>query len=238
MLDNSVKYIYYRAMTQLSSTDTGWAAVLGEEKTQPYFQAILRYLETERAAGKTIYPEKHNIFNALKYTDFQEVRVVILGQDPYHGQGQAHGLSFSVQPGVPIPPSLRNMYQELNNDLGIPPAKHGCLVPWAQQGVLLLNTVLTVEQSKPQSHAEIGWQTFTDKIIQALNEHRQNIVFLLWGANAKRKRDLIDPTTHHILQSTHPSPLSAHRGFLGCRHFSKTNEILRNTGQTEIDWRR
>lgn len=213
-----------------------WQSLLANEKEQPYFQQILAFLGKERAAGKTIYPPQKDIFNALKLTAFAEVRVVILGQDPYHGPRQAHGLAFSVQPGVPPPPSLQNIFLELKNDLGCTPPSSGCLEKWAAQGVLLLNATLTVEAGKPQSHANIGWQRFTDKVIQCLNEHPQGIVFLLWGAPAQQKARLINPYKHHILTAPHPSPLSAHRGFLGCKHFSQANELLRQMGRGKINW--
>ncbi len=213
-----------------------WQSLLSGEKAQPYFKKILEFLEKERAAGKTIYPAQKDIFNAFKLTPFADVRVVILGQDPYHGPKQAHGLAFSVQPGVPPPPSLQNIFLELKNDLGYIPPKHGCLESWAKQGVLLLNTTLSVEAGKPQSHAKIGWQLFTDKVIQCLNEHPRGIVFLLWGAPAQQKTGLINPFKHRILKAPHPSPLSAHRGFIGCKHFSKANELLKEMGLTEINW--
>lgn len=220
-----------------SDTETmTWQSLLADEKKQPYFQQILAFLEKEHAAGKTIYPPQKDIFNAIKLTPFADVRVVILGQDPYHGPNQAHGLAFSVRPGVPPPPSLQNIFLELKNDLGIPIPEHGCLEKWARQGILLLNTSLTVEAGKPQSHAKIGWEKFTDKVIECLNEHPKSIVFLLWGSPAQQKARLINPYKHRILTAPHPSPLSAHRGFLGCKHFSKTNEILRQSGRDEIDW--
>jgi uracil-DNA glycosylase len=220
----------------LSEKSLSWQDVLGTEKEQAYFQAALDYVKNQRRAGKIIYPEHENIFQALKLTPFDQVKVVILGQDPYHGPKQAHGLCFSVQEGVPPPPSLKNIFQELKNDLGIEIPTHGNLEKWAKQGVLLLNTCLTVESGKPQSHANIGWEKFTDKIIQVINEHKTGVIFLLWGAPAQRKAELIDQTKHKILKAPHPSPLSAHRGFLGCRHFSKTNHLLREMGKTEIDW--
>lgn len=213
-----------------------WQTVLAGEKQQPYFQNALDYVKNEKAAGKTIYPKSADIFNAFKYTPFEEVKVVILGQDPYHGPRQAHGLCFSVQPGITPPPSLKNIFQELHNDVGMKIPNHGNLEKWAQQGVLLLNTVLTVEAGKPQSHANIGWETFTDKVIQTLNDEKEGLIFLLWGSPAQRKGQIIDIRKHHILKSVHPSPLSAHRGFLGCKHFSKTNQILREQGKAEIDW--
>lgn len=213
-----------------------WKTLLGDEKQKPYFQAILNFLKTERAAGKIIYPAQEDIFNALKFTPYENVKVVILGQDPYHGPNQAHGLSFSVRPGVPPPPSLLNIFKELQSDLGIPKPSHGCLEKWAQQGVLLLNAVLTVEADKPQSHAHIGWQQFTDKIIASLNEHPEGIVFLLWGSHAQQKTQLISNLRHKILKAPHPSPLSASRGFLGCKHFSQANQLLTQMGREPIDW--
>jgi len=219
-----------------TQTTATWQSLLAGEKEQTYFRQILAFLEKERTAGKTIYPPQKDIFNALKLTPFAEVRVVILGQDPYHGPRQAHGLAFSVQPGVPPPPSLQNIFLELKNDLGCTAPKDGFLEKWAKQGVLLLNTVLTVEAGKPQSHAGLGWEKFTDHVIQCLNDHPQGIVFLLWGAPAQQKSRLINPYKHRILTAPHPSPLSAHRGFLGCKHFSKTNELLKQMGRGEIDW--
>ncbi len=222
-------------MTTMIETPT-WKTILGDEKQKPYFQAILNFIKTERAAGKIIYPAQEDIFNALKFTPFENVKVVILGQDPYHGPNQAHGLAFSVRPGVPPPPSLQNIFKELQADLGIAKPTHGCLEKWAQQGVLLLNAVLTVEADKPQSHAHIGWQRFTDQVITSLNEHPQGIVFLLWGAYAQQKSQLITNLRHRTLKAPHPSPLSASRGFLGCRHFSQANQLLQQLGREPIDW--
>lgn len=219
-----------------TQTTKTWQNLLAPEKQQPYFLKILEFLKQERAKGKTIYPTSSDVFNAFKYTPFSEIKVVILGQDPYHGRGQAHGLCFSVLPGIAPPPSLQNIFKELYEDLKVPIPHHGCLEKWAKQGVMLLNTVLTVEESKPQSHAGIGWETFTDKVISLLNEHQNGLIFLLWGAPAQRKSNMIDMTRHHCLKASHPSPLSAHRGFLGCRHFSKTNSLLRQSGKQEIDW--
>ena len=213
-----------------------WAEVLGEEKQKEYFQKVIQFVEGQRKAGKTIYPKNSNVFNALKITPLEKTKVIIIGQDPYHGPGQAHGLCFSVQPGVPHPPSLQNIFKELNQDLGINYPKSGYLVPWAEQGVLLLNAVLTVEQGKPQSHANQGWEVFTDRIISILNEKKENLIFMLWGAYAQKKGELVDPIKHHILQTTHPSPLSASRGFLGSGHFSEANKILEQTGQKPINW--
>jgi len=214
-----------------------WQTYLATEKEQPYFQKLWQFIKSEQAAGKQIYPPSADIFNTLVYTPFKQVKVVILGQDPYHQPNQAHGLAFSVQPGVMPPPSLKNIFAELKHDLGIDTPKHGCLTAWAKQGVLLLNTVLTVEAGKPQSHTGKGWEQFTDKIIQLINQEKSAVVFLLWGSAASKKAEFIDQKRHHILSSAHPSPLSTHRGFLGCRHFSKTNALLEKSGQTPIDWR-
>lgn len=214
-----------------------WSQVIGHEKEQPYFQQAMAFVKQERGAGKVIYPPQQDIFNAFKYTELGEVKVVMLGQDPYHGPNQAHGLCFSVLPGVRVPPSLQNMYKELSTDIPdfhIP--RHGCLESWARQGVLMLNTVLTVEAGKAHSHAQLGWETFTDHVIRAVNEHCDGVVFLLWGSHAQKKGAMIDRQRHHVLAAPHPSPLSAHRGFLGCRHFSKTNELLRQQGKAPIDW--
>lgn len=222
-------------MTDLAKYST-WTDVLGEEKTQPYFKDILKFLEQESNAGKTIYPPAKDIFNAFKETPYDQVKVVILGQDPYHNPGQAHGLSFSVQPGVKPPPSLRNIYLELKNDLNLAIPNHGCLQKWANQGVLLLNTSLSVEENKPQSHGKIGWTTFTDNVIRKLNDYQAPLVFLLWGAHAKNKGAFITSKKHLILTAAHPSPLSAHQGFLGCKHFSQANAFLKAHGREPIDW--
>lgn len=213
-----------------------WNLRLQAEFEQPYMQKLKAFLTEEKAQRKVIYPHSQDCFNALNATPFHQVKVVILGQDPYHGPGQAHGLSFSVKPGVRVPPSLLNIYKELNSDLGIAPANHGFLLHWAQQGVLLLNSVLTVEAGKAGSHQGKGWETFTDKIIEMLNQEHSGLVFLLWGAYAQKKGKVIDRTRHLVLESTHPSPLSAHRGFLGCRHFSQANHYLANQGKAQIDW--
>jgi len=213
-----------------------WTDILGDEKAQPYFKSILQFLSEEKAAGKVIYPESQDLFSAFKETPYEDVKVVILGQDPYHGPGQAHGLSFSVQPGVKPPPSLKNIFKELETDLAMPIPNHGCLKKWANQGVLLLNTSLSVEQNQPQSHAKIGWTTFTDTVISKLNEHEQPLVFLLWGAHAKNKQSLIDGTKHLVLTAAHPSPFSVHQGFFGCQHFSKANAFLSTKGRSPIDW--
>lgn len=214
-----------------------WKDVIGVEKEQPYFRHILQQVQNARDQGNIIYPPRNEIFSAFQLTEFEQVKVVILGQDPYHGPNQAHGLAFSVKPGVAVPPSLVNMYKELAADIeGFRIPNHGYLVPWAQQGVLLLNTVLTVEQGKAHSHANFGWETFTDRVIAALNGQRDNVVFLLWGSHAQKKGQYIDRGRHLVLSAPHPSPLSAHRGFFGCRHFSKTNDYLRRHNIAEINW--
>ena len=213
-----------------------WTDILADEKEKPYFKSILQFIAAERQAGKTIYPPQTDIFNAFKETSLDKVSVVILGQDPYHGPGQAHGLSFSVQPGIPLPPSLKNIFKELNRDLNIPIASHGCLNEWAKQGVLLLNTSLSVERGKPQSHGHIGWTMFTDHVIRQLNDVSSDLVFLLWGNHAQSKRTFLDENKHLVLTAAHPSPFSAHRGFLGCQHFSKTNAFLARQGRETIQW--
>lgn len=214
-----------------------WKDVIGVEKEQLYFRHILQQVQNARDQGNIIYPPRNEIFSAFQLTEFEQVKVVILGQDPYHGPNQAHGLAFSVKPGIAVPPSLVNMYKELAADIeGFKIPNHGYLVPWAQQGVLLLNTVLTVEQGKAHSHANFGWETFTDRVIAALNGQRDNVVFLLWGSHAQKKGQYIDRGRHLVLSAPHPSPLSAHRGFFGCRHFSKTNDYLRRHNIAEINW--
>ncbi len=212
-----------------------WDEKLKGEFDKPYYMKLRQFLISEYKT-RNIFPDMNNIFNALKYTSYEDVKVVILGQDPYHGAGQAHGLSFSVQPGVRIPPSLLNMYKELKNDLECYIPNNGYLVPWTKQGVLLLNAVLTVREGEANSHKNKGWENFTDRIITLLNEREKPIVFLLWGNNAKEKMKFITSPNHCILTSVHPSPLSATRGFMGCKHFSKTNDILKSFGQKEIDW--
>ncbi len=212
-----------------------WDEVLAQEFEKPYFKDLWQKVESEYEKGK-VYPAKENVFNALRYTAFQDVKVVLLGQDPYHGEGQAHGFAFSVQPKTPFPPSLLNIYKELNQDIGMPMPKTGCLIPWAEQGVFLLNTVLTVRDGEANSHKKIGWTNFTDAIISALNEREDPVIFMLWGANAKEKLPLITNSRHFVLSSAHPSPLSASRGFFGCRHFSKANIILERLGKTPVDW--
>lgn len=219
------------------TTTLTWHDVLAEEKQQPYFIDTLSAVAAERAAGVTVYPPQKDVFNAFRFTELSHVKVVILGQDPYHGPGQAHGLSFSVLPGIAPPPSLMNMYKELEASIpGFARPRHGYLESWARQGVLLLNTVLTVEGGKAHSHAKLGWETFTDKVIAVINEHCKGVVFLLWGAHAQKKGRFIDRQRHHVLAAPHPSPLSAHRGFLGCGHFVQANQYLAEHGLAPIDW--
>jgi uracil-DNA glycosylase len=217
-------------------SDISWSDVLRAEKQKPYFKEVLAFVEAERAKGSVIYPKNSDVFNALSLTPFSKVNVVILGQDPYHGPNQAHGLCFSVRPPTPPPPSLRNIFQELAADVGIPKPSHGNLEAWAHRGVLLLNAVLTVEAEKAGSHANKGWETFTDQVIRELNDRRDHIVFLLWGSYAQKKAGFVDRSRHLVLEAPHPSPLSAHRGFLGCRHFSKANNYLQSHGISPIDW--
>lgn len=214
-----------------------WHEALGSEKEQPYFQHILKSVRAEREAGQIIYPPVADVFNAFKATEFDQVKVVVLGQDPYHGAGQAHGLAFSVRPDIVIPRSLVNIYKELADDIaGFHIPNHGYLQSWADQGVLLLNTVLTVRAGQAHSHATFGWEQFTDRAIAQLNHHREHIVFLLWGSHAQKKGAFIDRNRHLVLAAPHPSPLSAHRGFFGCKHFSRTNHYLQEHGITPINW--
>ena len=214
-----------------------WQEVLGPVKHADFFQQLMARIDAERAAGKAIYPPASEVFNALTLTPLDNVKVVILGQDPYHGPGQAHGLCFSVQSGVKTPPSLVNIYKELAQDIeGFHIPEHGNLTAWAEQGVLLLNTVLTVEQGKAHSHAKWGWETFTDAVIKSVNDTQHGVVFLLWGSHAQKKGQNIDTQKHYVLNAPHPSPLSAHRGFLGCRHFSQTNTLLSQQGKTPVNW--
>ena len=209
-----------------------WDALLADQFTAPYYLQLREFLKEEYRAG-AVYPPAAEIFNALKATPYEKVKVVLLGQDPYHGEGQAHGMCFSVRKGVPLPPSLKNIYKELERELAIPPASHGCLQKWAEQGVLLLNTALTVREGKPASHRGKGWEILTDRIITLLDERPEPIVFLLWGNHARAKKDLIKNPRHLILESAHPSPLSARSGFFGCDHFIKANAFLKEP----IDWR-
>jgi uracil-DNA glycosylase len=217
--------------------EPSWKARLAVQFATPEMASLREFLRAEKAAGKEIYPPGPEIFAALDATPFDAVKVVILGQDPYHGPGQAHGLCFSVRPGVPTPPSLNNIFAELETDLGIPRPDHGCLLPWARQGVLLLNSVLTVERGLAGSHHGRGWEDFTDAIVAALDRERENLVFLLWGSPAQAKGRHVDARRHCVLKAPHPSPLSAHRGFLGCRHFSRANAWLADHGSAPIDWR-
>jgi uracil-DNA glycosylase len=214
-----------------------WLEVLGNEFDKDYMKSLRAFLLERSRAGATIYPEGKNIFNALDSTPLSKVKAVILGQDPYHGPGQAHGLCFSVQKGVRIPPSLVNIYKEIESDLGVAMPNHGCLQTWAERGVLLLNAVLTVERGNAGAHQGKGWEPFTDAVVEAVNTRRDNVVFLLWGSHAQRKGTGIDTQRHLVLKAPHPSPLSAHRGFLGCRHFSKANHWLEGRGVEPIDWR-
>lgn len=216
--------------------EDSWKKQLAEEFNKPYIQELKHFLLQEKQAGKTIYPKGGQIFNAFNLTPFDEVKVVILGQDPYHGQNQAHGLCFSVQLGVKIPPSLRNIYKELKRDLNIQPANHGFLESWAKQGILLLNTVLTVEEGKAGSHHGKGWEQFTDQVMMKLNARNKPIIFVLWGSHAQRKEPMIDRDRHYVLKSPHPSPLSAYQGFLGNQHFSMINKILHEEGMSTIEW--
>ncbi|WP_428695976.1 uracil-DNA glycosylase [Stenotrophomonas chelatiphaga] len=216
--------------------EPSWKAQVGDWLLQPQMRELGNFLRQRKASGVNVFPPGPQIFAAFDATPFDATKVVILGQDPYHGRGQAHGLSFSVQPGVPVPPSLLNIYKEIERDLGIPRPAHGCLLPWARQGVLLLNAVLTVEEGNAGAHQKRGWEGFTDHVVEALNREREGLVFLLWGSYAQQKGKVIDTQRHRVLKAPHPSPLSAHRGFLGCGHFSATNEYLQRRGQTPIDW--
>jgi uracil-DNA glycosylase len=216
--------------------EASWKKILKDEFNKPYFQQIVHHLKTEKTQGKTIYPPGPFIFNAFNTTPIDKIKVVILGQDPYHGPGQAHGLCFSVQNGVSPPPSLINIFKELHEDIGIPIPDHGNLTKWTDQGVFLLNASLTVRAGDPMSHSKIGWATFTDTVIKKISDERENVVFMLWGKFAQEKRVLIDEKKHLILRSVHPSPLSAHGGFFGCRHFSKANEYLMRQGIDPVDW--
>lgn len=212
-----------------------WDTILADEFKKEYYLKLREFLKKEYST-QTIYPNMHNIFNALKYTSFADTKVVIIGQDPYHGPHQAHGLCFSVQNGIAAPPSLKNIFKELNDDLNVTEPAHGCLTDWAKQGVLLLNTVLTVREGNPNSHKGKGWEIFTDRVISELNNKTTPVVFLLWGANAKAKAKIITNPLHIKLETVHPSPLSAYGGFFGCKHFSKANQILKSSNQTPIDW--
>lgn len=213
-----------------------WGKLLSNELNKSYMQELLSHIEMELQKGVKVYPKREDIFSAFNLTPFENVKVVIIGQDPYHGENQAHGLSFSVRKGVKIPPSLKNIYKELNADLGFKIPSHGDLSSWAKQGVLLLNSTLTVEASKAGSHRDLGWEIFTDKVIELLNTKKEGIVFLLWGSPAQKKARILDENKHLILKSVHPSPLSAYRGFFGNNHFSKTNKFLLKQGKDPISW--
>ncbi|MBW6421442.1 uracil-DNA glycosylase [Rhizobium sp. XQZ8] len=216
--------------------EESWKFALEAEFSDPYMAELKRFLVAEKQAGKHIFPKGSEYFRALDLTPLDEVKVVILGQDPYHGQGQAHGLCFSVKPGVRIPPSLVNIYKEMQSDLGIPPANHGFLEHWAEQGVLLLNSVLTVEEGKAAAHQGKGWERFTDAVIRTVNDECDGVVFILWGSYAQKKAAFVDTERHLVIKSAHPSPLSAHNGFLGSRPFSKANEYLQSIGKDPVDW--
>ncbi len=216
--------------------EDSWKEILKDEFSLPYFQQIVGFLKTEKAAGKIIYPPGPSIFNAFEKTPFKKVKVVLLGQDPYHNPGQAHGLSFSVPRNVAMPPSLINIFKEIKDDLGIALPSHGNLEKWAEQGVLLLNATLTVRKNEPGSHSKIGWLIFTNAVIQKISDEMNGVVFILWGKFAQEKQALIDETKHAVLKAAHPSPFSADKGFFGCRHFSKTNAYLTKQGKDPIDW--
>ena len=219
-------------MVNLGNT---WDTILKDEFDKDYYLKLRSFLKQEYTT-KTIYPSMYDIFNALKYTDYNDTKVVILGQDPYHGEGEAHGLAFSVKEDIPIPPSLKNIYKELNTSLGCYIPNNGYLKKWADQGVLLLNAALTVQKDMANSHRGKGWEIFTDEVIKKLSQREKPVIFMLWGNNAKEKRQYIDLKRHHVLTSVHPSPLSASRGFFGCNHFKKANEILESMGEKPIDW--
>jgi uracil-DNA glycosylase len=212
-----------------------WDSIIGNEFNKPYYLKLREFLK-EEYQNHCIYPNMHNIFSALKTTPYHRIKVVILGQDPYHGEGQAHGMCFSVLKGVPLPPSLQNIFKEIKEEYGYPIPKNGHLVPWAMQGVLLLNAVLTVRAGEANSHKDMGWEIFTDEVIKALNTREDPVVFLLWGASAKKKAELIDQSRHFCLTAAHPSPLSAHNGFFGCGHFKKANKLLISMVKSPINW--
>ena len=216
--------------------EPSWLERLAPEFEQPYMRGLKSFLQAEKRAGKRIFPRGSEFFNAFAHTPLERVKVVILGQDPYHGEGQAHGLCFSVRPGVQIPPSLQNIFREIHDELGLPIPNHGHLTAWADRGVLLLNSVLSVECARAASHQGRGWETFTDRVIEVINREREGVVFLLWGSYAQRKGAIIDADRHCVLKAPHPSPLSAHRGFFGCGHFRAANDYLRARGEAPIDW--
>lgn len=229
--------MYERVAAVNPKIETSWLEAMKDEFSKEYFVAIKSFLKTEKAAGKQIYPPGMQIFNAFNHTPFNKLKCLIVGQDPYHGAGQANGLCFSVAKGIRQPPSLVNIFKELNDDLDIPFPEHGDLTSWADQGILLLNASLTVEAGKPASHSKIGWEIFTDAVISKVSNDREHVVFILWGKFAQTKLPLIDNSKHCILTAAHPSPYSASSGFFGCRHFSKTNEYLKSHGISPIDWR-
>jgi len=214
-----------------------WKEVLQQEFSKPYFEQIVAFLKIEKAQGKIIYPPGPLIFNAFEQTPFNKVKIVLLGQDPYHGQGQAMGLSFSVPAGIKPPPSLVNIFKEINTDIGLPIPNTGDLTPWAKQGVLLLNAALTVRAGEPNSHSKTGWHLFTDAVIKKISDEKRGVVFLLWGSFAHQKQVLIDETKHHVLKAAHPSPFSVDKGFFGCKHFSKANAFLVKQGIDPVDWK-
>jgi len=215
--------------------NNSWDQVLKDEFNKEYYLKLREFLKVEYSS-REIFPDMYDIFNAFKYTDYRDVKVLLLGQDPYHDVGQAHGLAFSVKPGVKTPPSLLNMYKELHEEMGLFIPNNGYLKSWAEQGVLLLNTALTVRAHQANSHRNMGWEIFTDNVIRYLNDRQDPVIFVLWGANARRKKELIDRSRHFILEATHPSPLSAHRGFFGCGHFLEINKILESQGKEPINW--
>lgn len=223
--------------SKMVDIESSWYSPLAAEFEQPYMRDLRAFLVDQKQLGKRIFPAGSEFFNAFSHTPLHKVKVVILGQDPYHGEGQAHGLCFSVKPGVDVPPSLQNIYKELNAELGLPIPTHGHLTAWADQGVLLLNSVLSVECARAASHQGKGWERFTDRVIEIINEQREGVVFLLWGSYAQRKGAIIDGNRHCVLKAPHPSPLSAHRGFFGCGHFVAANEYLQGRGEAPIDWR-
>lgn len=216
--------------------DASWKAVLQEEFDKVYFEQLVQFLKKEKQDGQVIYPEGAPIFNAFNQTPFDQVKVLLLGQDPYHGPGQAHGLCFSVQDGIKFPPSLQNIFKELHEDVGKAIPTTGNLIHWAKQGVLMLNASLTVRANTPMSHSKIGWEIFTDRVIELVSQKKEHVIFILWGRFAQEKERLIDTSKHEILKAAHPSPFSAHHGFFGCKHFSQTNSILKLLGQEEIAW--
>jgi uracil-DNA glycosylase len=223
--------------TAIDQIDPSWREIVTQEFGQPYMLDLLKFLKAEHQGRKILFPDHRHWFSVFESNSFNSIKVVVLGQDPYHGSGQAHGLCFSVLPGVKIPPSLMNIYKEMNRDLGLPIPKSGCLQSWADQGVLLLNATLTVEKGTAGSHQGQGWEQFTDRVIERLNDRRDGLVFMLWGSHAQKKGRFIDENKHLVLKSSHPSPLSSYRGFLGCGHFSSTNAYLQERGEVEINWR-